>query len=320
MLNDLKFCAGAVAKKDYVPALTYFRIKEGRIFGFNGTMAISTPTDLDVTVTPKATPLIKAIEKVPDDTEIALNVTAAGRLSVRAGNFRCYVECHGDEHGFPELGPEGDTIPLQGGILPVLRKMSPFMGIDASRPWAMGILIDGQSAYATNNILLLQHWMPYALPLRFCIPADAVKELLRIGREPVSMSVSDRSVTFHYEGGAWLRSALHSAEWPDLSAVLDREAAPTVFPEGFFDGVLRLKDFTDKGNRIYIKGGTLSTSPHEGDGAAVDLDDFGGQGTFYLTEVAKLAGVADSIDWTHFPAPCLFFGEMLRGAMIGLRG
>lgn len=321
MLNDLKFVAGAVAKKDFVAALQYFKIEGGHIYAYNGSMAISTPTDLDVTVMPKAAPLIKAIEKVPEDTEIALNLTAAGRLSVKAGNFRCYVECHADEQAFPQLGPDGDYYPLAGAFLPVLRKLTPFMGIDASRPWAMGILFDGPSAYATNNIILVQQWLG-AQPLpRFCMPAEAVKQLVRIGKEPTGMHLSERAVTFHYENGAWLRTALHSTEWPDLEKVLNRDAEPKAFPDGFFEGVSRLSHFTEKSNRLYLNGGVLSTSAHEGDGAAVDLADFGGKGIFYLSEVEKLAGVAEMIDWNMYPEfPCLFYGDMLRGALVGLRG
>lgn len=319
MLNDLKFVAGAIARKDFVPALQYFKIEDGRIYAYNGSMAISTPTDLDVKLMPKAIPLVKAIEKIPDDTAVTLNLTDAGRLSVKAGRFRCYIECHADEQAFPNLSPQGEYIALPGGILPVLRVMSPFMGIDASRPWALGILFDGQSAFATNNIVLIQHWLPHAMPGRFTIPSDAIKELLRVGREPVGMTLGKASVTFHYENSSWIRTQLSDGEWPDLTRVLDRPHQATAFPDGFFDAVDRLKAFTDKSNHLHIRGGTLATSAHEGDGAAVDLDDFGGQGKFFLTEVAKLSGVASKIDWTHFPDPCLFFGDKLRGAMIGMR-
>lgn len=317
MLNDLKFVQGAVAKKDYVPALTHFRISGGRILGFNGLLAISTPTDLEVEATPKASSFVKAVERMPDG-EVVLNLTQTGRLSVRSGNFRAYVECI-EESGFPDIEQKGDIHPLPGGILPVLRVLAPFMGIDASRPWATGILLKGQSAFATNNIVLIEHWLPIVFPTPFNIPAEAVKEMLRIGREPTGMQVDHNAVTFHYENGAWLRTQLNSTDWPDLSKVLDRPHQAKPFPDGFFDAVNRLDAFTDKTGRLHLNGGVLSTSLHEGEGALVELDDFGGVGCHFLSQMAKLDGVATSIDFSHWPAPCLFFGNLLRGAIVGMR-
>lgn len=319
MLNTLKFVQGAVAKKDYVPALTHFHIGDGRIYGFNGVLAISTPTDLAVTATPKATSFVKAIEKIPEGEEVALNLTEAGRLSVKAGRFRAYVECHADSEGIVKVEPAGDVVPLEGGILPVLAKLAPFMGVDASRPWAMGILLSGQSAFATNNIILVQHWLKLSFPAPLCIPAEAVKEMLRIKIEPVAIQVEARAVTFHYPNGAWLRTALFDAQWPDISAVLDQESNPAPFPDGFFDAVNRLDSFAKDTNNLFLRGGVVATSQHEGDGALVELDDFGGIGCHFLGQMARLEGVADKIDFSLWPSPCLFFGDMLRGAIVGMR-
>lgn len=319
MLNDLKFVQGAVAKKDFVPALTHFHIGEGRVYGFNGTMAISTPTDLAVTATPKAASFIKAVERIPDDTEVVLNLTEAGKLGVKAGRFRAYVECHADSQGVVRVEPAGEYVPLSPGILPVLRTLAPFMGVDASRPWALGILFKGQSAFATNNIILIEHWMPMAFPMPMTIPDSAIKEMIRIGIDPVGIQVEERAVTFHYPNGAWLRTSLYSTEWPDLARVLDRDHNAQPIPEGFFDAVTRLDAFTDKTNRLHLRGGIVATSEHDGDGALVELDDFGGIGCHFLSQMAKLAPVATSIDFSLWPSPCLFFGDMLRGAIIGMR-
>lgn len=319
MLNDLKFAAGAIARKDFVPALTYFRISEGRIYGFNGVLAISTPTDLAVTCVPKAANFIKAVERVPDDTEIVLNLTQAGKLSIKSGPFRAYVECLADEQAFPNVQPAGEYVELPGGLLPVLRKLAPFMGVDASRPWAMGVLLRGQSAFATNNIVLIEHWLPIVFPTPLTLPSDAVKEMLRIGTEPVAIQLEERAVTFHYPNGAWLRTSTSSTEWPDLSRVLDKPHDAQPFPEGFFEAAARLDAFVTKERRLYMRAGMLATSAHDGEGATMTLDNFWQTGCYYLDQMVKLDGIATSIDFSLYPAPCLFFGDMLRGAIIGMR-
>lgn len=319
MLNDLKFVQGAVAKKDYVPELTHFRIGDGRCYGFNGVLAISTPIDLDVVAAPKAAPFVKAISSAPDGLPIVLNLTEAGRISVKAGTFKAFVDCHPADTEVPEMKPAGVMVDLPGDLLPILKAMQPFIGVDASRPWAMGLLLSGQSAFATNNVILAEHWLPleFADPLN--IPSEAIKEMIRINKEPTAIQVETGAVTFHYANGAWLRTQLYTSEWPDLAAVLDRECEPTAFPDGFFDAVERLATFADKTARLHLRGGVLATSAHEGDGALVELDDFGGVGCHWLHQMRLLNGVADSIDFGQYPAPCLFFGGMMRGAIVGLR-
>lgn len=320
MLNDLKFVQGAVAKKDFVPALTYFRIEGGRVYGFNGTLAISTPTDLAITATPKAASFVKAVEKIPDGEEVVLNLTAAGKIGVKAGRFRAFVECHADDQAFPRVEPSGEYAPLAPGILPVLRVLAPLMGVDASRPWALGILLKNQSAYATNNIVLIEHWLPMVFPTPVVIPSDAIKEMIRIGIDPIAVQMDDRSVSFHYPSGAWLRTSIYRAEdWPDLSRILDRPHNAQPIPEGFFDAVTRLDAFAEKSNRLHLRGGIVATSEYDDNGALVELDDFGGIGCHFLSQMAKLAPVATSIDFSLWPSPCLFFGDMLRGAIIGMR-
>lgn len=320
MLNDLKFVQGAVAKKDFVPALTHFHIEDGHIYGFNGILAISTPTDLAVTATPKAAAFVKAVERIPEGEEVVLNLTDTGRLSVKAGRFRAYVECHEDSANVVRVRPGGDYVELPPGLLPVLRTIAPFMGIDATRPWAMGALLRGQSAFATNNIVLIEHWLPIVFPSDLIIPAEAIKEMIRIGTEPVGIQVEAAAVTFHYPNGAWLRTQLVIGEWPDLARVLDTPSNPAPVPEDFFTELRRLDAFTGKENKIFLRGGVLATSATEGDGALVELDDFGGVGVHFISQMLKLEDVATSIDFSTWPRPCAFFGDMLRGAIIGLNG
>ena len=42
-------------------------------------------------------------------------------------------------------------------LLPTLRLLRPFVGDDASRPWACGVLMNGRALTVTNNIILIKH-------------------------------------------------------------------------------------------------------------------------------------------------------------------
>lgn len=315
MLEDLKFVQGAVARKDYVQALTHFDIRDGRIKGYNGTLALSSPINLNLDVKPKAVEFVKAIQTCKDTVQ--MNMTPAGRLSIKSGKFKALVNCI--EGDFPDVEPEGEVVELSGQLLTAIKVLNPFIAEDASRPWARGILINGSCAFATNNVVLVQYWLGHHFPYIVNIPKPAVQELLRINQEPTHVQLSPSSITFLYEGGRWLRTQTYSTEWPDLNKVLSREASPEPFPDGFFEALEDLAPFTDELERVFFQENRIVTSQDDTEGATVEVPGLPGTGCYNIKLLRLLEGVAERIDLTAYPAPCIFYGEYLRGAMVGLR-
>jgi len=315
MLNALRFVQGAVASKDFVPELMHFRIENGTIRSYNGSLGLCSPINLNLDVSPKAVPFIKAIQTCKDTVQ--LHMTPAGKLSVKSGKFKAFIECC--QETFPDVAPEGVETKLNGGFQAVLKTLAPFIAEDASRPWARGILFRGQSAFATNNICLLEYWMPSPFPVEVNIPRSAVMELLRIGEEPTHLRVAKNAVTFYFEGGRWLRTQTYSNEWPDLSRVLDKESNQLPIPEGMFEAVTDLAPFVDDLGRIFFDGKSLSTGQTDGSGAAVELAGTPESGCYHFKQLALLEKHIKTVDFSSYPAPCLFQGERIRGAIIGLR-
>lgn len=315
ILQALKFVQGSVAKKDFVPALTHFKIGGGRIQGYNGNVSLSCPIPLDLEVTPNAIKFIKAIETCKVETAISLTPTK--RLSIKSGSFKAFVEC--TDEAFPHVYPEGATIELENGLLGILKKLQPLIAVDASRPWATGIMFRGSSAFVTNNIIVAEQWLGYSFPVEVNIPAVTIRELLRIKEEPISIQVTETSITFHYTGDRWLRSQLTPLGWPDLSKLLGRESNQITPPEGFYDGLRDLVPFVDELFRVYLHDGYASTTKEENAGARVDIPNLKGIGCFNINQLLLLEGNATHIDLLQYPSPCLFYGENMRGCIAGIR-
>lgn len=315
MLDALKFAMGAVARKDYVPSLTHFRIAGNKIYGFNGRITICSPIALDLVASPKAVPFVRAIETCRE--EVTLGLTPTGRLSVRSGAFKANIECL--EDGFTPVQPDGTFIELNGSLLGALKVLIAFTGEDASRPWAMGILFKENSAFATNNVCLIQYWLGYQFPQELNIPQATVRELLRIGEEPRYLQVCKDSVTFWYDQDKWLNTCLYDTGWPDLAQVLDREnAAKPIIPQ-LFEAINDLVPFIEDSKALYFLPDEVTTSLTEGQGASVDLLGGPRDGKYHISQLQLLEGVATHVDWDLYPKPCLFFGEQVRGAIIGMR-
>lgn len=317
MLTELKFVQGAVAKKDFVPALTHFVIENGTVRGFNGTLALCSPIPFDVACKPKADTLVKAIANCQETVSLAL--TPAGRLSIKSGKFKAFVDCvDGDT---PHVNPEGEHVAIDGeALLQALKVVSPFIGDDASRPWSNGVLLLGQSAFATNNVTLVEYWTGTGFPKPVNIPRAAIKELLRINEAPTGVQLSNTSVSFHFSGGRWLRTQLFETQWPDLTKVLNRESSPAPLDERLFEALDVLKPFVDKMGRIrFTGGGRIATHEDADEGAGYDIEGFDHSGVYNIEMLNLLRGVATNIDWAAYPSACMFFGERLRGAIIGMR-
>ena len=318
MLNELKFINSAVARKDYVQALQHVKIDKKTVRAYNGLIGLCCPIDLDLDITPRADQFLKAIQTCEDT--IALHVTSKGKLSIKSGQFKALVECI-DTEQFPEITPEGEFVKLTGNFLNAVKVLAPFISDDASRPWSRGILFKGQSAYATNNIILVESWLGFTFPLTVNIPRSAVNELLRINEEPEQIQVTSNRLTFHFSGGRWLCCQTLSVEWPDLQKVLNVASNPVPAPAGMVKALESLAPFTDKLERVFITAdGKLQTSlTEDSEGASFELPTVTFQGCYNYKHLLTVLEVAKKIDFTQYPAPCLFYGDNIRGAIIGMR-
>lgn len=316
MYASLKFCAGSVAKKDFVIDLKHFVIKDGRVKGFNGTLALSTPIPFDIDCHPNADQLIKAVARC-DDT-IQLSLTKAGRLSVKSAGFKAFIDCIQGETNHVE--PEGEFVEFDGEVLFAgISACAPFIGSDASRPWSGGILIKGSSMFATNNVMLVEYWLGSDFPIVVNIPRAAIREMQRIGEPPINAQITTNSVTFHYSGERWLRTQLFNTEWPDLSKVLDRPSSQAPMDERVFEGLESVKGFTDKMGTIFLMPDELRTHADEQEGAGFAMEGFGFEGKYNIDMLNLLKDTATTIDWSTYPGPCMFMGDRIRGAIIGMR-
>lgn len=315
MIDALKFVQGAVAKRDFIPEMKHFVIEDGHVRAYNGMMALSSPIDFNINCKPKAEPLVRAIASCEDVA--ALGMTAGGRLRIQSGGFKAFIDCIDGE--VPRSLPEGQEVRLDGeALLQAMKVLSRFVGNDAARPWTNGILLRGQSAFATNNVCLAEYWLGVELPFVVNIPMKAIDEVLRVGQPPTHAQLSTHSITFHYTDGRWIKTQLFETNWPDLSKILDVASNPAPVPEGLFEGLRTIKPFADKVPYVHFSGDEVSTHQDVQLGASYKVEGLAGAGVYHIKMLALLEDVATAVDFSRYPQPITFFGDRLRGAMLGV--
>lgn len=316
MLSELKFVQGAVAKKDLLPALTHYRIEGGTVRSFNGSLALCSPIPFDIDCTPKAAPFFKAIQNCSET--VVLKLTPTGRLNVRSGSFNAYIDCVQDET--PHVLPEGNITTIDGvALLTAFKTLQPLIGDDASRPWSNGVLLRGQSAFATNNVVMAEFWVGSTFPIECNIPRDCIAEMLRIKEAPHSIQSTENSITFHYSGDRWIRTGLLSTQWPDVSKHLSKESNPKPINPLLFKALETIEPFSDSFGRAYIYRGVVSTNLEQGEGAKFEIPDLDFEGVYQIRMLQLVGSVATTVDFSFYPEACFFFGDRLRGCFIGLR-
>lgn len=320
MLGALKFTQGAVAKKDIVPALTHFRIEKQFVRSYNSALALCSPIPFDIDCIPKADSLIRAIGNCEET--VTMTMTPGKRLSIKSGRFRAFVECIEGET--PHVYPAGKEVFFDGQrVLEAFKILYPIIGNDASRPWTNGVLLRGQSAYATNNVCLVECWLGTEVPFVLNIPQAAIKEMLRVNEPPTHAQLEPNSITFHYSDGRWIRTQLLSDAWPDAvtqGAILNKPCNPVPVDPRLFEGLSLLRAFSDDVSRVYIKNGTLSTHADGEQGATYEIEDLEFEGIYQIKMLELLKDIAVTADFSRYPEPALFFNtEWVRGAIVGMK-
>lgn len=319
MLSELKFVMGGVAKKDLVPAMKHFKIEEGRITSYNGTVALSSPIAFDIDCNPQAELLFRAIESCEET--VTLYMTPGGKLGVKSGKFRALVPCIEETTLHPE--PQGNEFECDGEVLlQAFRRLEPVIGDDAARPWQAGVLLKNGFAFATCNVVLVQYWLGQDFGHVVNVPGTAVREVLRIGEPPVRAQCSDTSLTFHFSGHRWVRCQLLPTEWPPIDRIVDKGWNTVPMDNRVFETMDKLKRFVDKMGRVYFTEDLMHTEADPTQGTAIEVDGLSEslkiKGIYNRDMFMLLKGLAEHVDFSHWPKPCYFQGERWRGAIVGM--
>lgn len=319
MLEILNIVKGSVSAKDLVPVLTHFALHEGRICGYDGRVYIDAPyayADRHSFTVP-AVAFIAAMEVCEGHN--SMFSVGNGFLKITSGFFSARLPT-GPMENFPVVVPEGKRIKHAGGLLKAFRKLKPFMGEDASRPWASGVLIKGAKAIATNNIVIAE--VPITLALKDCIiPVFAIEELLRLDREPLAYSQTEDSVTFYLPGDIWLRTKLVAGDppvsLPTIVKELSKGAKWTAVPADLKEAVNRVQPFcaNKAAPLVMLSSDHVSTESETMAAKVAGFPDLGAC-AFRCEPLLAVLEIATRIDWTKFPK-VPWKGDNIQGAIVG---
>lgn len=322
MNKQFDIVKGCIGKKNLLPILKHLRIRDGWITSTNGRMTILTPIEgmdgIDVIV--PADKFMVAINRCDEPT---LRVTKTGRLSITQGKYRALLPLLVDTP-FPTPQTGGIQV-THGAILPSLKQAAPFMADDASRPWACGVLIKEGMTYSTNNTTICRAPVDWQGP-SVNLPSFLVNELLRLKLEPLSISVTNNSITIELADNVWLNSTLLPiGGWPNTAPLFEGIDFDTlsIIPEGLEQGIIDILPFCPDPKFPSIQFTETGIQTDAGDReAGIDMDglpisSWRAEPLLLLLSTGHTQSLC--VDFTRWPSPCPWCMENgTQGLIMGL--
>lgn len=313
MLETLKLVQGAVSTVTLIPVLTHFAFHDGRVRAFSGRLSIDAPLPelKHLTGTVPAEPFVKAVEAC-GDAEFTVMQYPNG-VTLESEHLTVSMPC-GPLDAFPgvDAQPQRDARATMKPnmkcpeLLPALRALRPFIGSDASRAWAMGILFEGGTLAATNNTTIATVTLPRQMKRAFILPAVAVDELLRLNLSPRGIAVDSQRATFFLPGDITLQTALVDGAWPKSPGIVVEEqhtgAKFKKLPPRLHGAVKGLLPFCadPKAPVVFFDGDQIHTAPGPLQGHAEGFKGLG-TGKFRVEPLLAVLEVAQEADFGRFP-------------------
>jgi hypothetical protein len=303
----------------YAPALAnvhvYTTPQGNRAQVSNGRYWVDSPVDAPA-MTVNIDRLVAALQACESGAAL---VVESGHLRVRGGRARARIPLPEVEFPLGPPDPPGDT-PLPW-VVEVLAALEPFAATDASRPWAMSVCLKGGYAYATNNVVVARYPLPTPVTGCLNIPTTVVAAIRQRG--PIrTVGYGERSVTFYYEDGSWVRTLLIEGDWPTgvVDGMLDGLPGAWITPHKDLGRMLATaaKMADDRLPTVRFDGHGLQLTDESF--AVEDLGPVPETGNVAARMAALVFNLADRVQW-HTPSPNLhaFAVGDLVGVLAGVR-
>jgi hypothetical protein len=188
------------------------------------------------------------------------------------------------------------------------------------------VLLEAHICSGTNRQVVMQHRHGIDLPPHMVLPkvfaAAVVKTpapLTGFGFSWNADCTTVNSVTFWFEGGAWIKTQCFADRWPieNLNGILNVDSHPVDVLPGLFEGIATVGEFTDT-PWVYLKDGAITSHEDIEAGAQFAVPGLQGDRAYGKANMKLVAPFAKTIDLTTYPDKAFFFGDDMRGSVVGI--
>ncbi len=279
----------------------------------DGVLTMGHPFPTSFVAAPHCHRLAKALGKCGKEITIEEN---DGRLTIRSSPFRANIASLPIEAITPRFPDAGVFQAADDRLINGLHVVAPWALENSERVFSASILLRNETMVASNGHVVVEFWHGCNVGADLVMPKVAATALLNVKRQLLGFSRSDNSITFGFDGGAWLKTQLYNEPWPEYQKLFRDDLTYRSVPEAFFTAVKAVAPFVEDTNAIALDPLGAHSHAHNDAGAHYELpglvEKMIGYNPKYLL---ALEGIMQQI---HFAEDRLYFiGENVRGAVMG---
>lgn len=287
------------------------RIGGGWLSVNNGVISAAAPLADDLDACPHTLKLRHALSMCGQTFKA---VAGDSGLTVRSGRYRAVVPCVPPSL-LPDATPDPSVAVVDDRIKASLLAVAPLAAESDARVAYASILLRSGSAVATNGHCIMEHWHGLDLPPGLVLPKTSALALAKVSAPLVGLGFSAHSVTFHYEGDLWIKTQLYSEAYPDVDSILNADTNPKkIQPRKMAEAWEAVGPFCEQ--FVFFRDGTVRSDWDEASGASYEVDGLPDQ-SFNAKDFALVLPLITTVDWRELGKPAYFFGENMRGVMLG---
>lgn len=316
LIAALQFIAMAQSKVGPIES-QYCTIRNNCITASNGILTIGVRIEEDLNACPHTLQFIEALRNAVDPDQVIAQ-ESPGVLTVRAGAFRAVVPCEDPARLVPPPPPDVRCATVDSRLRAALDAVQ-FLAVDESADaFKASVLLQANSACATDGSMLLEYWHGIDLPPNLMIPKRSAQAIVKCKKEPVGFGFSESSVTIYFTDDSFIKTQLYAGNYPNFDRLFDNDPANAEpLPEGFYRAVHTIAQFSANGH-VFFDNGSVQSNVDENNSSTFVMEGLTEEMGFqakYLLDAQLHMNVAE---FDAERGKVFFYGPNCRGIIMGL--
>lgn len=280
---------------------THILLQDGLAVAHNQVIGMGELIKEDLYACPNAHLLQAALSKCGQN----LSITQLDQsIAIKSDKFRALVPCLPPEN-IPRTFPDPPVAALDDRLKTAFLAALP-LGGDDENVLTASVLIQRGSVVTTDRKVILEIFHGIDLPT-LMLPKVLLKAVKALPSTDIkkfkAFGYSNNSFTIYLEDNTWIKSQLFIQKWPDVFSVLDAPCNPLAIPEGLWDALDAIEEFSSDGwahtrdNKIYSHASDEVGASHDCYGIPPNI-------VFSILQLQEIKSWAKKID---------FFAKGLNG-------
>ena len=313
LLEALKFVSIAQKRigEDYQ---TYCLLRNHFAIAVTREVIIATPIQDDIDASPHTYTLMDALSSCKK--EIAISQLSKFDLMVKSSNFLAQIKCIDFEYTDYMTMPDDLRWPIDNSIVNAFKSIGDIVDEKSEVAAFSHVLLQANSAVATNGTSLIEYWHGVQLPPNMMIPKLAIKAMVKSGKDLIGFGWTGGTITFHFSDGSWIKTVLSGEKFVNYLPVVN-DLSPyencVEIPSNFFEGIKAIEPLSKDGN-VYLTSTGICTDNNTMFEIEGLPDDLG----FNIKQLLQLENIIKSVNYNVSNNQLDFYGENIRGIIKGV--